>query len=128
MANGGHNPLLVFGPGGPREFPSRGGMLGVRSDLEFPEDRVTLEPGDTFALFTDGLTEARNDTRELFGSQRLVAALHGAEGTPADAALEPPPGRPWTTSATAPRRATTPRCCSAASFPSRIARFSRYRD
>jgi serine phosphatase RsbU (regulator of sigma subunit) len=87
VANGGHNPLLVFGPGGPRELPSRGSMLGVRSDLEFPEDRVILEPGDTFALFTDGLTEARNDTRELFGSQRLVAALHGAEGSPAVTAL-----------------------------------------
>ena len=31
VANGGHNPLLVYGPGGLREFPSRGSMLGVRA-------------------------------------------------------------------------------------------------
>ena len=88
MANGGHNPLLVFGPGGLREYPSRGSMLGVRGDLEFPEDRFVLEPDESFALFTDGLTEARDGARTLFGTARLAAALAGAPGSSADARLE----------------------------------------
>ena len=88
VANGGHNPLLVFGPGGPREFASRGSMLGVRADLEFPEDRLILEPGDTFALFTDGLTEARDASRALFGTPRLAAALAAAPETSAETKLE----------------------------------------
>ena len=88
VANGGHNPLLVFGPGGKREFASRGSMLGVRADLEFPEDRLVLEPGDAFALFTDGLTEARDGSRALFGTARLAAALAAAPGSSADAMLE----------------------------------------
>ena len=87
VANGGHNPLLVFGAGGLREFPSRGSMLGVRADLEFPEDRLVLDPDDTFALFTDGLTEARDERRALFGTPRLAAALESAAGTSAAAAL-----------------------------------------
>ena len=48
---------------------------------------MTLGPGDSFALFTDGLTEARNEERELFGAQRLVAALRATEGVPANTAL-----------------------------------------
>ena len=88
VANGGHNPLLVFGPGGQREFPSRGSMLGVRADLEFPEDQLTLEPGDTFALFTDGLTEARAEGRALFGTARLAAALSDAPEASAASRLE----------------------------------------
>jgi serine phosphatase RsbU (regulator of sigma subunit) len=87
VANGGHNPLLVFGPGGRRELPSRGSMLGVRTDLEFPEERVVLEPGDSFALFTDGLTEARGEDRELFGMQRLARVLAGASGASAAATV-----------------------------------------
>ncbi len=88
VANGGHNPLLVFGPGGLREFPSQGSMLGVRADLEFPEDRLVLGPDDSFALFTDGLTEARDNDRALFGTTRLAAALAGTAGSSAAATLD----------------------------------------
>jgi serine phosphatase RsbU (regulator of sigma subunit) len=88
VANGGHNPLLVFGPGGAREFPSRGGLLGVLGELEFPEDRVSLEPGDAFALFTDGLTEARDERRRLYGTKRLMASLAGAPEKSASDLLE----------------------------------------
>ena len=87
IANGGHNPLFVFGPGGRRELPSRGSMLGVRADLEFPEDRLALAPGDSFALFTDGLTEARGEDREFFGMERLGDALAGAAGASAAATV-----------------------------------------
>ena len=82
VANGGHNPLLVYGPGGLRELTSRGSMLGVRGELEFPEDNVTLEPGDTFALFTDGLTEARNESVSCSGqtARRRVAQRRGHAG------------------------------------------------
>jgi serine phosphatase RsbU (regulator of sigma subunit) len=88
VANGGHNPLLVFGSTGLREFPSRGSMLGVRDGLEFPEDSLVLEPDDTFALFTDGLTEARDPNRGLFGTARLVEALSSAPRASAGTALE----------------------------------------
>ncbi len=88
VANGGHNPLLVFGSAGLREFPSRGSMLGVRDGLEFPEDSLVLEPDDTFALFTDGLTEARDPSRGLFGTARLVEALSSSPQASAGTALE----------------------------------------
>ena len=80
--------LLVFGSAGLREFPSRGSMLGVRDGLEFPEDSLVLEPDDPFALFTDGLTEARDPSRALFGTARLVEALSSAPRASAGTALE----------------------------------------
>ncbi len=47
----------------------------------------SFDPDDTFALFTDGLTEARDERRALFGTPRLAAALESAAGTSAAAAL-----------------------------------------
>jgi serine phosphatase RsbU (regulator of sigma subunit) len=37
-----------------------------------------LEPGDTVLLHTDGITEARNAAREMFGMARLCRALEAA--------------------------------------------------
>ena len=50
IAGGGHNPVLVAGASGVSEVPSRGAALGVRTGLQFPEDRVTPGAGATVAL------------------------------------------------------------------------------
>ncbi|MFA4965769.1 MAG: PP2C family protein-serine/threonine phosphatase [Thermoleophilia bacterium] len=81
IAGGGHNPVLVRGADGVRRVPSRGAALGVRAGLQYPEDEVRLEPGDTVALYTDGLTEARDPDGELFGLERLEAAFSPCHGT-----------------------------------------------
>ncbi len=75
VAGGGHNPVLVFGAGGVHGVPARGAALGVRTGLQFPEDRIDLSPGDAVALYTDGLTEARAPGGALFGLERLEETL-----------------------------------------------------
>ncbi|HEY5387997.1 MAG TPA: PP2C family protein-serine/threonine phosphatase, partial [Thermoleophilia bacterium] len=75
IAGGGHNPVLVCGADGVRQVPSRGAALGVRTGLQFPEDEIALSTGDSVALYTDGLTEARSPANELFGMERLEAAF-----------------------------------------------------
>lgn len=42
--------------------------------------RLTLEPGETIFLFTDGVTEANNPAAELFSETRLEAVLQRAGG------------------------------------------------
>ena len=74
---GGHNPVLLVGRDGLREVPSRGAALGVRSRLEFAEDVISSQPGDLVALYTDGLTEARDPSGRLYGLERLKMALAG---------------------------------------------------
>jgi serine phosphatase RsbU (regulator of sigma subunit) len=88
VAGGGHNPLLVFGGAGERRVASRGGLLGVRPGLEFPEDTLRLSPGDVVALYTDGVTEARNTAGELFGIERLCSLLRGVRALSPEAILE----------------------------------------
>jgi len=88
VAGGGHNPILVAGAGGVRQVPSRGAALGVRTGLQFPEDQVELAAGDTVALYTDGLTEARDPSGELFGLERLENALERCHRRPLDETLE----------------------------------------
>jgi len=88
IAGGGHNPVLVAGAGGVRQVPSRGAALGVRTGLRYPEDQVELAAGDTVALYTDGLTEARDPSGELFGLERLETALERCHRRPLDETLE----------------------------------------
>lgn len=45
--------------------------LGVSHNTVYAEREVTTRPGDHFALYTDGLLEARNRTGELYGFERL---------------------------------------------------------
>ncbi len=75
IAGGGHNPALIVEEEGVRQLPSRGAALGVRSGLQFPEDTVSLRPGATMALYTDGLTEARDPSGDMYGLERLERAL-----------------------------------------------------
>ena len=52
---------------------------GVTTDAE-----CALAPGDTVLLHTDGVTEARNAAREMFGKARLSRALERAAGLPVE--------------------------------------------
>lgn len=82
IAGGGHNPVLIAGEDGISRVPSRGAALGVRTGLQFPEDVVTLSEGTTVALYTDGLTEARDPEGGLYGLERLERSLDGCHSRP----------------------------------------------
>jgi sigma-B regulation protein RsbU (phosphoserine phosphatase) len=49
---------------------------------------VTLRPGDRLALYTDGVTAARNADGEHFGAARLLDALERSRGRPLPEAVE----------------------------------------
>ncbi len=87
VAGGGHNPVMLIRDGEVRELPSQGAALGVRTGLTFADDDVRLDPGDRIAVFTDGLTEARSPSGELFGLERLAGTLARATGGALDDSL-----------------------------------------
>lgn len=75
-ANAGHNPPLLARTSGDVEvLRSSGTVLGVFPDAEYIDAEVALHSGDRLLLYTDGVTEARNDADEEFGEERLLAAL-----------------------------------------------------
>jgi sigma-B regulation protein RsbU (phosphoserine phosphatase) len=84
LVDAGHNPALLLGAAGEVRVPAvpKGVALGVLPDASYTEARLTLDPGATLVLFTDGLTEARATTGEMFGEDRLHQAIAAAAETP----------------------------------------------
>ena len=80
--NAGHNaPILLASPGG-RRLRAGAPPLGIFRDTAFREDRVNLQPGDLLVLFSDGVTEARNDGEIEFGESRLEALVKARREAP----------------------------------------------
>ena len=75
-ANAGHNPPLLIDADGVRYLDVKSGfVLGPMPDSTYETEHAVLRPGDTFFLYTDGVTEAKNPVEALYGEQRLAAAL-----------------------------------------------------
>lgn len=73
FANAGHNPPLHITPNGvatPLKHV-RAPMLGMFEQVVYRTGTLALAPGDTLCCFSDGITEAHNPSRELFGDARL---------------------------------------------------------
>jgi sigma-B regulation protein RsbU (phosphoserine phosphatase) len=76
-ANGGHNYPLLYevASGQVRPLRAQGIVLGIIPEPQFEQLETTIEPGDVLLLYTDGVTEAMNPQRELFGDDQLSAVL-----------------------------------------------------
>ena len=76
--NGGHLPPLIIGEHGVvRRLQQGGTVVGLFDNLSFEEASVQLEAGELFVAYSDGVTEAEDKDRTLFGTERLVEALTG---------------------------------------------------
>ncbi|MDE0121326.1 MAG: SpoIIE family protein phosphatase [bacterium] len=89
-ASGGHDaPLLIRSDGSVSLLPLTDGIaLGVVPELEYKQHSITLGPGDTVVLYTDGVTEAQNTDGSAFevdGLHQIFAGssayLKAREGT-----------------------------------------------
>jgi GAF domain-containing protein len=81
LCSGGHAPALVRRADGRVKPVGRPGtILGVLPEPDLTDVGLGLRPGDLLLLYTDGVTEARNADGELFGEERLIALLRGADG------------------------------------------------
>ncbi len=76
-ANGGHNYPLLYRRATDEVMPlvAQGIVLGIIPDPHFVPGEIRLAPGDILLFYTDGITEAMNAQRELFGDERLATVL-----------------------------------------------------
>jgi serine phosphatase RsbU (regulator of sigma subunit) len=67
-------------------FKDRHGVaVGAMDGVRYREYTIDLEPGAKIFVYTDGVAEATNSNEELFGTDRMIAALrNGENGTPQD--------------------------------------------
>jgi sigma-B regulation protein RsbU (phosphoserine phosphatase) len=74
----GHPSPILLRRGEVTELYTEGSFpVGLLPDAEFTAARLKLEPEDTLILFSDGITEAENPERDLFGTPRLLEVLAG---------------------------------------------------
>jgi serine phosphatase RsbU (regulator of sigma subunit)/catechol 2,3-dioxygenase-like lactoylglutathione lyase family enzyme len=75
-ANCGHLPgLLLRGDSSVERLEATATVLGIFKDWDCEIAECHLRPGDTLALYTDGITETYDSADEQFGEQRLIEAL-----------------------------------------------------
>jgi sigma-B regulation protein RsbU (phosphoserine phosphatase) len=89
VAGAGHHQMAVVSPGqAPRlACASTGRPAGLMPFNPIERETLALTPGDTFVLFSDGVSEAMNNEDGFYGEDRLLAALTDAAGaTPAEIA------------------------------------------
>ena len=84
--NAGHDVPVVIGRG---PLPAKANLpVGLFGDFTYEMQEFTLEWGSTLFLYTDGLTEAKNSSHELFGLERMTAALDRFASLPPKQLLE----------------------------------------
>ena len=77
-ANAGHEHPALRRAGGAYELQLyRHSMpVGTIRDLRFRQHDFQLNPGDSFFVYTDGVPEATNGEKELYGTGRMLEALN----------------------------------------------------
>jgi sigma-B regulation protein RsbU (phosphoserine phosphatase) len=84
-AGAGHHPLAILSPGRPPRLACRSSGLpaGLMASNPIESETFPLEPGDTFVLFSDGVSEAMNTVEDFYGEERLLAVLSACAGASA---------------------------------------------
>jgi sigma-B regulation protein RsbU (phosphoserine phosphatase) len=72
FSNAGHNAPILRRADGEMKYLIEGGMaLGMFENSKYEERPLGLSPGEIIVFYTDGVTEAKNDDQEEFGTRRL---------------------------------------------------------
>jgi serine phosphatase RsbU (regulator of sigma subunit) len=84
--NAGHNPPVVVRADGEFETLKEAGgvILGILPMATYTQARMTLNPGDTLILFSDGVTEAADPTDTEYGEERLAALVGTMKDRPSE--------------------------------------------
>ena len=80
-SNAGHEYPAINTGGGFKLLKDRHGLvIGGMAGMEYKEYELQLKPGDKLFLYTDGVVEATRGGTELFGTERMLAALNKDPG------------------------------------------------
>ena len=81
-ANAGHDLPYLWRGGDAEELRARGMPLGLMAGIGYEEQGASLSEGESVLFYSDGLVEAHDSQRVMFGFPRLRALIaeHGEEG------------------------------------------------
>jgi sigma-B regulation protein RsbU (phosphoserine phosphatase) len=90
--NAGHNPAILcqVNEGAPHLtlLPATGMPLGVEPDQTFEQNTLTLHAQEFIVMYTDGVTDALNESGQDFGLERLQAVIETNAKTSASALID----------------------------------------
>jgi len=84
FANAGHVPPLLVSKSGVEAKRSTDIVVGILPNAQYRNQTLTLAPGDSLVLFTDGVTEAENIAEEQLGLDpisEMLLTMHGSEAS-----------------------------------------------
>jgi serine phosphatase RsbU (regulator of sigma subunit) len=81
----GHPPLLRWKNAKLERIESNGFLFGMFQECDYPVFTMSVDAGERFLLYTDGVTEAENGRGEFFGDLRLEEVVRANQRrTPAE--------------------------------------------
>ena len=82
--NCGHvEPLLLRTSGEMERLEPTATMIGAFRHWSCSEGEVSVRPGDTLVIYSDGVTEAESPSGAEFGEERLLRCLRDSQSLPA---------------------------------------------
>jgi serine phosphatase RsbU (regulator of sigma subunit) len=88
FANAGHVAPLVVGRDGVQALRTTDIVVGIKPDATYRDQSLTLGPGESLVLFTDGVTEAENAGEEQLGLDPILSLLGEMRGQEAARLLD----------------------------------------
>jgi sigma-B regulation protein RsbU (phosphoserine phosphatase) len=86
LCTAGHAPPILVTPAGSLPITAGGLPLGLFPDAEFASRRLTVDPGESLLMFTDGLSESLDPSGRELGTEGVRLAVDG-RGTASPAEL-----------------------------------------
>ena len=86
VLNAGHMPPLIARPDGIGSLEPVSLPVGVDPEERYEEQIIDLGPDELLLVYSDGVTEARNERGEFFGDARLLDLLGRIRDLSSDAA------------------------------------------
>jgi len=86
FVNAGHLPPIHIRSSSCKELPRGDPALGIKSNSNYNEQRLKLNQNEMLLLYSDGLTEARNEQGEFFGENRFLRLVNQLSGLSVESA------------------------------------------
>jgi len=75
FCNAGHNPPVLISSQCSFLKPRPNLAIGLKKGYHYHSETLPFSPGDRLVLYTDGVTESRDEDRHLFGEDKLLTLL-----------------------------------------------------
>ncbi len=79
LINAGHHPPFLLQAGRVKELPKGNPAIGLKKDTHYKETKFKLDSQDILLIYSDGLSEARNNEDDFFGEERVKSLLEKAQ-------------------------------------------------